>query len=184
MNRAYYFDNDEDGLSINTSHPVFRQFFADELYYNCFDEEAPFGNDDGSDTLYELQDRLRNRHEVDFADFPRRLIEEEWEMTYLPPEKGQTREQLIGLARQNVDGLPGEQALLTTDQVILATAFGQLKTTGQLDHRLKDLAFLALDRQDAMSRIFWGWPEEGPTEAIAVMRRDLEVFCNKDLEKK
>jgi len=56
MDKQLYFDNDEDGLNILTSHPVFRQFFSDDLYYDCANEEAPFGNDEGSDTLYELQD--------------------------------------------------------------------------------------------------------------------------------
>lgn len=178
MDKQLYFDNYEDGLNILTSHPVFRQFFSDDLYYDCANEEAPFGNDEGSDTLYELQDCLRNRHTVDFADFPRWLIEEEWEMTYLSPQSEQTDEQLWQQAAQTIDGLPGEQGLLLVDQVILATAFGQLKITGQLDDKLQNMAFQSLDRQEKMCRLFWNWQKAEPPNALAIMRRDLTAYAN------
>lgn len=42
-----YFDTEEYGLHPLTSHPVFRACFSEELYYDCGDEEAPFGSDEG-----------------------------------------------------------------------------------------------------------------------------------------
>ena len=38
----FYFDDEEYGLHRLTSHPHFRTAFADDLYYDCGDEEAPF----------------------------------------------------------------------------------------------------------------------------------------------
>ena len=38
----FYFDAEEYGLHRLTSHPHFRTAFADDLYYDCGDEEAPF----------------------------------------------------------------------------------------------------------------------------------------------
>ena len=143
MDVQLYFDTEDLGPHRSTSHPVFQQYFADDLYYDCGDEEAPFGSDEGNDTLWELQERLRKQQPVDFADFPRQLLEEEWRLTYLPPISGQTSEQLMALADQDFNGLPGDVELLNTIQVILATAFGQLKIVGQLDEALQALAFLA-----------------------------------------
>ena len=73
MDVQLYFDTEDLGPHRLTSHPVFQQYFADDLYYDCGDEEAPFGSDEGNDTLWELQERLRKQQPVDFADFPRQL---------------------------------------------------------------------------------------------------------------
>ncbi len=178
MDVQLYFDTEDLGPHRSTSHPVFQQYFADDLYYDCGDEEAPFGSDEGNDTLWELQERLRKQQPVDFADFPRQLLEEEWRLTYLPPISGQTSEQLMALADQDFNGLPGDVELLNTIQVILATAFGQLKITGQLDEALQALAFLALDRWEKMYRLLYGWSEAEPPYNIRIMRRDLTAYAN------
>ncbi len=99
-------------------------------------------------------------------------------MTYLPPQSEQTDEQLWQQAAQTIDGLPGEQGLLLVDQVILATAFGQLKITGQLDDKLQNMAFQSLDRQEKMCRLFWNWQKAEPPNSLAIMRRDLTAYAN------
>ena len=106
------------------------------------------------------------------------MIEDEWGLTYLPPQSGQTDEQLLELAAQSYNGLPGDMELLNTVQVILAAAFGQLKIVGQLDEALQALAFLALDRWEKMYRLLYGWSEAEPPYNIRIMRRDLTVYAN------
>ena len=59
-----YFDDEEIGTDRKTSHPNFVEAFNDNFYYDCTDEEAPFGNDNGADTLYELEDYYRNGNYV------------------------------------------------------------------------------------------------------------------------
>ena len=49
--KQLYFDDEEIGPHPLTSHPVFRASFTDDFYYDCADEEAPFGSDEGADTL-------------------------------------------------------------------------------------------------------------------------------------
>lgn len=173
-----YFDTADFGLHRLTSNPIFRQYFADDLYYDCGDEDAPFGSDEGNDTLWILQDILRKRPKLNFADFPRWLIEDEWGLVYLPPVSGQTDEQLLELAAQSYNGLPGDGELLNTVQVILAAAFGQLKITGQLDDYLQSLAFLALERWEKLARLLYGWSEPEPPYNIKIMRRDLTDYVN------
>ncbi|MCI8431327.1 MAG: WGR domain-containing protein [Lachnospiraceae bacterium] len=48
-----------------------------------------------------------------------------------------TAEQLKTQAPQTYHGLPGEQEILQTDQVILAAALGQIKIMGSLEPALK-----------------------------------------------
>ena len=51
FNNHLYFDSEEIGLHPKTSHPLFDKYFNRENYYDCGEEESPFGNDNGSDTL-------------------------------------------------------------------------------------------------------------------------------------
>lgn len=173
----FYFDTDEYGPHPLTSHPLFRRYFSDELYYDCGDEEAPFGSDEGSDALHILQDAVRKRPKMNFADFPQFLIEKEWGLTYLPPKPEQTEDELREQAAQTYNTLPGSQEILQTDQIILAVAFGQIKIMGKLDAALQKLAFLSLDRMERLYRLLWDWKEAEAPYNIAIMRRDLTRFA-------
>ena len=52
------------------------------LYYDCVDEEAPFGSDEGSDTLDSLEETIRKNPKLNFLDYPKYLIEHDWGMEY------------------------------------------------------------------------------------------------------
>lgn len=175
-NEHFYFDDEEIGLHPLTSHPHFRSYFSDELYYDCCDEEAPFGSDEGHDALSALQELLRKHPQADINEFPRKLIEKDWGLTYLPPIANQSDEELKAQAEQKYDGLPGDQELLQSDQIILATAFGQIKITGKLNHELRDLAFASLERMERLYRLLWDWKEEQSPHHILRMREDLNQF--------
>lgn len=56
MNTKFYFDDEEEGLSPQTSHPKFNEIISDYFYFDCMDEFSPFGNDEGAEILYALQD--------------------------------------------------------------------------------------------------------------------------------
>lgn len=60
MNRIYI-DSEEYGLHPKTSHPRFTKHFTEEFYYDCTDEEAPFGSDEGNDTLGSLEEAIQER---------------------------------------------------------------------------------------------------------------------------
>ena len=145
-NNHYYFDDEDCGLNPLTSHPVFRKYFLDNFYYDCGDEEAPFGSDEGNDALYELQEVIQKKKKINFFDFPRIIIEKIWEMDYLTPDLEKTDEELKSQAKLNFNGLLGEQIILQSDQVILAVTFGQAKITGKIDKNLLELALKSLNR--------------------------------------
>ena len=65
-NNRYYFDDEDCGLNPLTSHPVFRKYFLDNFYYDCGDEEAPFGSDEGNDALYELQEVIQKKKKINY----------------------------------------------------------------------------------------------------------------------
>ena len=101
----YYFDDEECGLHILTSHINFRKYFTDEFYYDCGDEEAPFGSDEGNDALYELQEAIQKKKKINFFDFPKVIIEKIWEMDYLSPDVEKTDEELMYVQKNEYDGI-------------------------------------------------------------------------------
>ncbi len=172
----FYFDDEETGLHPLTSHPYFRTYFSNEMYYDCVDEEAPFGSDEGNDAFAALQELLRKKPQANVPEFPKKLIEKDWELTYLPPVPNQGDEELRAQVEQKYNGLPGDQELLQSDQIILATALGQIKIMGRLDAELKNLAFASLERMERMYRLIWNWKEEQSPYHIFRMREDLKKF--------
>lgn len=55
------------------------------------EQEAPFGSDEGNDTLCELQDYCQEEQDkAKFAEFPQLMMEKIWEIPYLPSVHGQS----------------------------------------------------------------------------------------------
>jgi len=127
-----YFDSEEIGLNPKTSHPNFIQHFKDDFYYDCSDEETPFGNDNGADTLDELVNHIKKNGNTNVTIFPKMLIKKSWDMTYLPADESIVEELLRVEQGNKIDELDNESDLYMNDQVIIATAFGQIKITGTI----------------------------------------------------
>ena len=142
--KKFYFDDPEgDALDPKTSHPNFVKNMTEEFYYDCTDDFSPFGNDDGSDLLYSL---------------------EEWY------QEGKGKGNILKWLFQTIDGYGCKYASEGCSQIldeaqlqqvkeedpylfemmdrsIIAAAFGQYKITGQIAKQLKELALIALKRQ-------------------------------------
>ncbi len=167
-----YKDIEDYGPHPLTSHPLFREYFSDAMYYECANGEAPFGSDEGSDTLWILQENYKPS--LDFADFPRRLIEEAWEMEYLLPDPDISDSELK--RREGENGI-----VLMNDQVIIAVTLGQIKITGESDKALRELAFRSLDRWERLNGLIYN-ADKSPY--IAKMRADLNRFEQEECGKK
>lgn len=175
FDNAIYFDTEDYGLHKLTSHPIFRKYFSDDIYYNCFDEETPFGSDTGNDTLRFLEETyVKKGSKTDFKAFPEYLVKDIWELTYYPIEN-LSEEAFKKLIETPKDGLSADDEIMITNQVILATAFGQIKITGKADSGLLDMALASLDRTDMIEKILLSNGGQ-PSEITAKMRKDLMKF--------
>lgn len=141
--QCIYIDVEEYGPHRKTSHPRFVEAFSDDFYYDCADEEAPFGSDEGADTLSAIEEKLRKNAAVDFPAFPAYLIEEEWGMRYIAAAP-LDEETVIAMTRQ------AETDMRQSDMVTYAAAFAQIKTTGKAHPALKRRALAALKRNATM----------------------------------
>ena len=144
---ALYFDDEEEGLARETSHPFFVEHANAEFYYDSADDFSPFGNDSGSDTLSSLTEWYQERNAGTKATtFLRELIVDAWgfDVAYLDSKN---------LAQLEV-AEPNERMLnAETDKAIIATAFGQFKIAGQADKAMIRMAAVAFSRQRHYAQI-------------------------------
>lgn len=148
MNTKFYFDDEEEGLSPQTSHPKFNEIISDYFYFDCMDEFSPFGNDEGAEILYALQDWYKEKkgkgnvlkwlyNRIDGYGFE---YESEWASKILDIEE------LNSILEED------EFLLLCMDEAIIATAFGQYKIEGKIDKSLKLVALTAMERQKILNQ--------------------------------
>lgn len=164
-----YLDDEEEGLSKETSHPNFVNHFTEDFYYDCGDEEAPFGNDNGADTLYELEDLIKSGdYKGKFLTFPKKIVSDIWDLNYLEPENFD-KEKIKKLIEDD------EYSLVATDQVIIAVALGEIKILGKIEPELKKTALNAMKRQKIVFEML-GYDGSGEYDQIM---KDLESFENK-----
>ena len=156
-----YMDDPEVGVHRLTSHPRFRAHFTQDLYFDCTDEDAPFGSDEGDDVLSTMQTVLRKDKAFDFAAFPATLVGKYWGMTYYSVADLSTEavEQLVAS-----DGPAATQSVMVT----YAAGFAQIKITGRIDPALQAAALSSLHSMDLVT----GQPSETRAQMIA----DLQSF--------
>lgn len=147
LNRLYI-DSEEYGLDPKTSHPRFAEHFSDEIYYSEFEEEAPFGSDEGHDTLMFLFEAVRKNPNLDFSDFPRELVEQGWDMEYIPVDTLDA-----GIIKEMAAN--DEMDMIQSDIVTYATAFAQIKITGSVSSELKDRGIKAIKRLALIDGMPW-----------------------------
>ncbi len=165
----YYFDHEEgDGPSRKTSHPNFVKAMTADFYYDCVDEYSPFGNDDGADMLYHLEDWYREKKL--FRNIVKWLFNEIDEMGFQYQSKQCS--QILDLETLSMIQEEDEYMLLCMDNSIIAAGFGQLKITGKIDTKLKKITLTAIERQLLLDE---GYDKEYK-ERLEKMKEDLLNF--------
>lgn len=163
LNRLYI-DSEEYGLHPKTSHPRFAEHFSDEIYHSEGDEETPFGSDEGNDTLSFIFEAIRKRPNFDFSGFPRKLIEQDWDMEYIPVNTLDVDEVKRMAADKEMD-------MIQSDIVTYATAFAQIKITGSISSELKERGIKAIKRLALIEGMQWN-----ENEIQSKMIEDLQSF--------
>lgn len=163
LNRLYI-DSEEYGLNPKTSHPRYAEHFSDEIYYSEGDEETPFGSDEGNDTLSFIVEAIRKNPNLDFSALPRKLIEQEWDMEYIPVDTLDTDKVKKMAAHKEMD-------MIQSDMVTYATAFAQIKISGSITAELKERGIKAIKRLALIEGTPWT-----ENEIQRKMIEDLQSF--------
>jgi uncharacterized protein YfeS len=142
--------DDEWELSPEVAHPNAKRLLRAEFYWDVCDENSPFGNDTGADTLEFYRAWLEDRD--DDEDFLHQVFDE-WEVDWERAETIADAELEDRLEEEHFD-------ILTYDDVIVATAFAQLVLEGNTSRDVAALAMRSLQRQSLPGVIaFRGWSD-------------------------
>jgi uncharacterized protein YfeS len=137
-----YFDDEESGLSPETSHPTFVTLCAgDDFFYNCTNDFAPFGSDAGADTLEALEAWFQEPEDRPTREFIDQMMDE-WDMRL--PDLLETDDTVVR------SWLADEKLATHFSQInpmLIATAFGELKITGSVTREIRALAIAAARRE-------------------------------------
>jgi uncharacterized protein YfeS len=179
MTPSYYFDDPDDGLSRETSHPRFVELAPEDFYYDGCDDFSPFGNDDGHDTLSDLQDWYRaSPKNTKTKRFLKKLLTG-WGLNVpenMIREDSATVERWLSQARMH------ETYLQAECRAREATAFGQLKITGQVDADILEEGLTAIRRQLWLNKrartVYPDWPHaDKQYERLVKMQDVLVKLC-------
>jgi len=127
------------------AHPRARELMSEELFFDCTDEDAPFGSDEGSDAYFEWREWRKENKSNSLTDCF------EW---ILDGNLSGYNENLCTEVQIKIDQTNPDNAFLaehydiyTLDTTIIATALGQLLDEGIIDKDAKPYIMVALNRQ-------------------------------------
>ena len=156
--------DDDWELTRDNAHPNARRLLKADFYWDVADDDSPFGNDTGWDTLEFYRAWIRESD--DEEDFLHRLFEE-WEVDWEAAASIPDPELAARLEDEHHD-------ILTYDDVVVALAFAQLVLSGNSEIDTAALAARALKRQALPEVIaFRGWSD--PAERRARCAEMLDI---------
>ena len=139
-------------LSPEVAHPNARRLMKAEYFWDVCDEDSPFGNDTGADTLEFFREHLESQG--DDEQFLSDILEE-WEVDRETAESVSDDELKKALEDEHFH-------VLTYDDVVIAVAFAQLVFRGKPTKPMADAAIRSLKRQALQDVIeFRGWEDFG-----------------------
>lgn len=158
--------DDDWELSRDNAHPNARRLLGDDFYWDPGDEDSPFGNDTGWDTLEFY--RAWVRASDDDEDFLHQLFDE-WDVDWESAEAIPDGELADRLEEEDFD-------ILTYDDVVIAVAFAQLLLEGEMEIDMATRALRALRRQALPEVIaFRGWADPAErAERCALMTQVVQ----------
>ena len=135
-----------DCIDRDFAHERAKELVPEEFFWDCSDELAPFGSDEGDTALAEYRNWRKENDDRPLMDCVRWTVESVGQMNFedynerlLSPEK--VRSQVED------EGYDDYQYIFTLDISVLATVFGQLVDEGKIDPDVKPVASLAIARQ-------------------------------------
>jgi len=128
-----------------TAHPRSRELMVEPLFWDCVDEGAPFGSDEGWEAYYEWRRWRQENHAKPLTDCF------DWILGGRLSEYDQSlaREDKIDddLANPSMALHAGYGDMWTLDTTIIASGLGQLIDEGAIDNDAKPFLHVAIDRQ-------------------------------------
>ena len=149
-------DEEVGGIDKERGHPRALQIIPDAFFWDCTDELAPFGSDEGDTALAEYRDWRRENPDSPLEDCLAWTIDSVGEIDASDYTDAIYDEATVR-AQVGDEDFDDQQLIYTTDVSVIATAFGQLADEGRIDATAKPYVARALKRQIAWAKVQSDW---------------------------
>lgn len=128
-----------------TAHPRARELMVEPLFWDCADESAPFGSDEGSDAYYEWRNWREENPDAPLTQCFKWILDSRLEEY----NEALASDEQVELDSENPDNafLAEHFDMFTLDTTIIATGLGQLMDEGTIDPDAKPFIHVAIKRQ-------------------------------------
>ena len=149
------------GIDKDYAHKRAIELVPEEFFWDCVDELAPFGSDEGDMALSEFRSWRISNPNTPLIECLQWTIESVGEMSIGEYDENILNRERI-LSQINNDDFNDDQYIFTLDVSVIATGFGQLVDEGLIDVNSKPLIQLAISRQKLWSELNddWDYNEE------------------------
>ncbi|MDO1451960.1 hypothetical protein Q0590_37170 [Rhodocytophaga aerolata] len=134
------------GIDKDFAHPKAVELIPEEFFWDCVDEAAPFGSDEGDTALGEYRDWRQNNPNQSLLECLIWVIEDVGEMDFQKYNSKMLNRKKIA-AQIDDDDFDDQQFIYTLDLSVITTGFGQLVDEGTIDAEAIPVVELAIDRQ-------------------------------------
>jgi len=129
-----------------TTHPRARELMIEEFLWDCTDEEAPFGSDEGFEAYYDFRSWREENKKENLTECLAWIMDEENLENY---NEELCSDEVIERDVENPDKafLADHYDIFTLDATVIATVLGQLLDEGRIDTEAKPYVQVAIKRQ-------------------------------------
>jgi len=159
------------GIEKEHAHKRAIELVPEEFFWDCADELAPFGSDEGDMALSEFRRWRKSNPNTSSIECIQWTIESVGEIKFEEYDSRILNKELI--ADQITDNdYNDQQFIFTLDISVIATGFGQLVDEGIIEQNSKTLIKLAIDRQKVWTELNeeWNYKEEYINNLIVLER--------------
>ena len=145
--RDSFIEIDHDPFNESeTAHPRARELMTEEVLWDCVDEEAPFGSDEGHDAYYEFRSWREQNKEANLTACLAWIMQNGNLQEY---NETLCSDAIIVRDLESPDEsfLADDYDMFTLDTTVIATALGQLLDEGRIDADAKSYVRVAIKRQ-------------------------------------
>lgn len=141
--------HDEDwDLEPKNGHANARSLLTENYYWDCTDDNSPLGNDTGADIFAFYSEAVTNDPKLDTVLFLESILVS-WEL--LIDDWSLVDEALI---KKQLAADP--HTIRSSDDAVIALAFGMYVMHEYIDSRIRDMAITAIDREST-DALLSGW---------------------------
>lgn len=128
-----------------TAHPRAREIMVESIFWDCADEAAPFGSDEGAEAYYEWRSWREENQSAPLIDCISWILSGDLDGYN---ETLCTDQQIVHDVTNPDDAFMADSwDIFTLDTTIIATVLGQLMDEGKIDSAAKRYANIAITRQ-------------------------------------